>query len=83
MRELPVSLITETVARLCIEAATKLPPALCQAICNARAREQSPVGQAIFDDMIANYQLAAETGLPICQDTAWPWCFWSWGRTFI
>ena len=69
MRELNVGLITETVARPCIEAATKLPPELCSAIRAARETERSPVGQAIFDDMIRNFELAAQTGLPICQDT--------------
>ena len=80
MRELNVSQITETVARLCIEAATKLPPELCDAIRAARTQERSPVGQAIFDDMIRNFELAAQTGLPICQDTGMAVVFMELGQ---
>ena len=69
MREVDVSLITETVARLCIEAACNLPEALCERIEQCAAEEKSPVGQGIFEDMKANYTLAREKRLPICQDT--------------
>lgn len=80
MREINVREITETVARLCIEAATRLPPELCSAIRTARETEQSPVGQAIFDDMIQNFTLAAQTRLPICQDTGMAVVFMELGQ---
>lgn len=69
MREVDVSLITRTVAELCIEAACVLPEAMCQRIEQCARDEKSPVGQGIFDDMVANYTLAREKRLPICQDT--------------
>ena len=69
MREVDVCLITDTVARLCVEAACDLPEALCARIEQCAAEEQSPVGQGIFADMKANYTLAREKRLPICQDT--------------
>jgi fumarate hydratase subunit alpha len=69
MRELPVSAITDAVARLCIEAACDLPDSLCQCIESCAAQEESPVGQGIFRDMIDNYTLARDKRLPICQDT--------------
>ncbi len=69
MREVPVAMIADAVARLCVEAACVLPDGLCRRIETCAALEQSPVGQGIFQDMIENYTLARERGLPICQDT--------------
>lgn len=69
MREITCEQITETVRRLCIEANTYLPGDLCRALEEARAREESPVGQGILQNIVDNYRLAEEKGLPICQDT--------------
>lgn len=69
MREISVQTITDTVAGLCVEAACVLPEALCGRIEACAACEESPVGRGIFRDMIANYTLAREKRLPICQDT--------------
>ncbi len=69
MREISVQTITDTVAKLCVEAACVLPESLCARIEMCAACEESPVGQGIFQDMIANYTLAREKRLPICQDT--------------
>ncbi len=69
MREISCKTITETVAALCIQAACCLPADLCQRIRDCAAQERSPVGQGIFEDLIANFELAGREGLPICQDT--------------
>ena len=69
MREIACSEITALVRDLCIRAATQLPPALQNCIRSFAAREISPVGKGVFSDMISNYTIAAERGLPICQDT--------------
>ena len=69
MREVAVCQVTELVARLCIEANTVLPGDLRRRIETARQGEDSPLGQAILGDMVENYTLAEEMGLPICQDT--------------
>lgn len=80
MREVDVSLIRQTVAELCIEAACVLPEAMCRCIEQCAADERSPVGQGIFADMKANYTLAREKRLPICQDTGMAVVFLSLGQ---
>jgi fumarate hydratase subunit alpha len=69
MREITCEQITQTVAALCVEAACELPEDLCQRIRDCAGAEESPVGQGIFEDLIANFELARREGLPICQDT--------------
>lgn len=68
MRELNVSKIEETVRELCIKANLLLPSDMEECIaCGAKA-EKSPVGQAVFDDIIENIRVAKEEKIPICQD---------------
>lgn len=69
MRELSVRTVTETVKRLCIEANSVLPDSLAACIRSGAEKEQSEAGKAVFADLCANLDAAAETGLPICQDT--------------
>lgn len=69
MREITVSQITDKVAELCIRANKVLPQHLEERIAAAAQEEQSPVGKAVFDDLLSNLQAAREEDLPICQDT--------------
>ncbi|SHH72665.1 fumarase, class I alpha subunit [Sporobacter termitidis DSM 10068] len=69
MREIDCSVIAEAVERLCIEAAVHLPKDLCALLEDAAGREESPAGAEALRDIVANFKLAAETGIPICQDT--------------
>ena len=69
MREIACADITDLVEKLCVEAATVLPDDLCRTIEQARDREESPVGRGILQDIIENFTLAREKGVPICQDT--------------
>ncbi|MBR2913816.1 MAG: fumarate hydratase [Oscillospiraceae bacterium] len=69
MRTITVQEITDAVAALCIRANKVLPCSLEQKISACAAQEQSPVGRAVFDDLIANLQAAREEDIPICQDT--------------
>lgn len=69
MREITCAEITEAVASLCIRANKILPKNLENRIHECAAAEQSPVGKAVFDDLIANLQAAREEDFPICQDT--------------
>lgn len=69
MREITCGAITELVERLCVQAATILPDDLCRTITAARAKEESPVGRGILEDLEQNFMLAREKGVPICQDT--------------
>ena len=69
MKEITAARITDAVASLCIQANKILPENLEARIHAAAKEEQSPVGKAVFDDLIANLQAAREENLPICQDT--------------
>lgn len=69
MREIDCSVITDAVEKLCIQAAVHLPPDLCELLEDAADREESPAGAAALRDIVSNFKLAAESGLPICQDT--------------
>ena len=52
MRTIQAAAITETVAKLCIQANTILPQDLRVAICKAIETEQSGVGRAILKDSL-------------------------------
>ena len=69
MREIQVSAITETVARLCVSANRHLPADVQEAITRARAVEQWAPAQEILDRIRENYQIAANNEVAICQDT--------------
>ena len=80
IREIQAAALSDAVRELCITANTILPQDLRQAIGAARARESSPVGQAVLADIQANYTFAQEQGLPICQDTGMAVVFLDWGQ---
>lgn len=69
MREIDSSIITETIADLCVRANTRLSPEQEQAVIRASAEEISPTGRAVLSDIRENLETAVRKGLPICQDT--------------
>ena len=69
MREVSCDVITEAVERLCIEAATVLPPSLAILLECAAESEESPAGVLALEDIVENFKYAAKDGIPICQDT--------------
>ena len=69
MRNINVELITETIARLCIEANNRLPSSLETCIRQCTKEEKSEVAKSIFADMGRNIELAKINEIPICQDT--------------
>ena len=69
MRDITCEEITATVEKLCIDAATLLPPELGIMLECAAESEPSPVGCAVLNDIVDNFKYAAEKRLPICQDT--------------
>ena len=69
MRELDVSLIRDTVARLCIEANTHLPEDVKTAILDFQNREDWPIARGVLDNIVENFHIADEENVPICQDT--------------
>jgi fumarate hydratase subunit alpha len=69
LRQISCEVITETVARLCIEANYELGDDVVAALGRARDEEVSPVGRRILDQLLDNSRVAHEEGLPLCQDT--------------
>src|SRR5512143_3853504 len=69
MREIPVGAVTDTVARLCIEAARYLPEDVLSALQKAETQEASPLGKRILGKILENAQIARQSDLPLCQDT--------------
>ena len=69
MKEINANLITETIAKLCIEANCVLPCDIKARIEKARRDEPWGTAQGILDKIIENYGIAEKNTVPICQDT--------------
>ena len=69
MRELDVSVVRDTVARLCIEANTHLPEDVKNAIRAFQSREDWPIARGVLDNIVENFHIADAEDVPICQDT--------------
>ncbi len=69
MREISSDKITETVARLCVEANIQLPADMKACIRNCHACEPWPQAREILERIMENYKIAEAENQPICQDT--------------
>ena len=69
MKVITAEQITEAVRHLCIRANQFLPMDLKKTLDVALECESSPTGHEVLQDLIQNYRIAQNTGLPICQDT--------------
>ncbi len=69
MREITADQITETVARLAVEATHFLPEDVEGAIRTAKQTERSPLAVQIIDEILENAEIARTKMLPLCQDT--------------
>lgn len=69
MRDIQADLLTETIARLAVEANCVLPCDVKKRIEDARADEPWETAQGILDKIIENYGIAEANTVPICQDT--------------
>ena len=69
MRELDVSVVRDTVARLCIEANTMLPADVQAAILEFQQKEEWGIARNVLDQIVENFHIAAGENVPICQDT--------------
>ncbi len=69
MRTISAAAVADTVARLCIQANTQLPPDVASALERARREEPWPLARETLGLLRDNLRLAREKELPICQDT--------------
>lgn len=69
MRTLDVSLITQNIKEMCIEANHFLSDDMKCAFQNAKELEEAPLGKQILEQLQENMEIAANDMIPICQDT--------------
>ena len=69
MRELDVSVVRDTVARLCMEANTMLPEDVKAAILDFQQKEDWAIARGVLDQIVENFAIAEREQVPICQDT--------------
>lgn len=69
MRELNVSVLTDAVAELCIEANKTLPSDLTEKIKQGANSETEELPKSIMCELCRNLDVAGKKDLPICQDT--------------
>ena len=69
MRTIEAQQITEAVKNGFIEAAYRLPADVEAALRAGAVAEESPVGQAVLQQLLQNAAIAREGAYPLCQDT--------------
>ena len=69
MRTIQATQIIDTVAKMCIDSNRYLPTDVRKRFAHCAATEESPAAQEVFRQLTENYELAEQTGLPLCQDT--------------
>jgi fumarate hydratase subunit alpha len=68
MRTILRDTIVDAVAALCIDANRFLPADVLASLTKGQAAETLPAAREVFRQLEQNASLAAETGLPLCQD---------------
>jgi len=69
VRDIDVSTLRETIARLIVEANYNIPPDILQALRESIDREESELGRRTLEQLVRNYEIAAAERLPVCQDS--------------
>jgi fumarate hydratase subunit alpha len=69
VRDIDVSTLRDTVARLIVEANYNIPPDILDALRRAVEREESEIGRRTLEQLVRNYEIAAAERLPVCQDS--------------
>jgi fumarate hydratase subunit alpha len=68
-RDVDVSVVRETVARLLVEANYVIPGDVLDGLKAAALLEPSPLGRQTLEQLVRNYELAAAERVPVCQDS--------------
>ena len=69
VRELEVSRLRDEVARLLARINCEIPGDVLDALRAGAARERSVLGKHTLEQLVRNYELAATTRVPVCQDS--------------
>ena len=69
MRTLRARQVIDAVATMCVDSNRYLPKDVRGRFAECVAREESTAAREVFRQLTENYELAEQTGLPLCQDT--------------
>lgn len=69
LREINVSVLTDNIREMCIEANHYLAPDMDEALKQAVVSEKSELGKKILNQLQENLEIADREMIPICQDT--------------
>lgn len=69
MRTINTDEITNAVREMCMKVNIRLSDDVKNAISDAGKKEESPLGKQILSQLEENMEIAADTKIPICQDT--------------
>jgi fumarate hydratase subunit alpha len=69
IRELSVSVLRDTIAKLLPDINFTIPPDVLAALRQAALREESDLGRQTLQQLVRNYEVAAEERMPVCQDS--------------
>ena len=69
MKEIDCQVISEEVARLCIDSNCIISPDIKITFINAKKNEDSPIAKNVLNTLLDNAEIAAGKMIPICQDT--------------
>ena len=68
-RQIDVSLLTDAIAEMCVEANLRLSKDMAAAMANAIQSEESPLGKKVLSQLEEHLKIADAESIPICQDT--------------
>lgn len=80
MRNVDVKEITRIIKDLAIQACTVANDSLVESFQRSKAKEESPVGKAVFQQLLENVEIARNEATPICQDTGFAVVFMEIGQ---
>jgi fumarate hydratase subunit alpha len=80
MKHIHTDTIADTIAELCVQANTRLPCDVRDAMSGARNRETRPLACSVLDTLLENADIAQKEDMPICQDTGMAVVFISLGQ---
>lgn len=64
-----MTVLRDTVARLLPDINYNIPPDVLAALRDAAVREESELGRRTLEQLVRNYEVAAEEKMPVCQDS--------------
>ena len=83
MRQIEAEAISDLVAEMCREANVFLGEDVVLALERALAREESPAGRDVLEQLLENVEIARSERIPICQDTGFAVFFVEWGQEVL